>query len=665
MTFNFICFVCLEQMAPNNMMAISCGHVLCGSCYETMYLIRGEERICGLCRSRFGSGLKLFLNENIDTLNSQSNHRQTIRNDDNSNMIDKMEKLELELETEKCISESLKIELKEKQLEMIEQKTIGLALKREIEENHIQISTLNKKISEYQCKENNKEGDEGDINWLLNILNETEEEKVKALQKQEKDYKIHEAKLNDKLNFEKKKLHEVKNNEKFLYDNIRCLKELLKEKEKRLEIIMNEKICLLNKIEETNDTDDDELNKTEDSMDGNLTEDDGPLTQSEEGELNRTTESLEGNLTEDDNSMPPNVDSPIIQMKKINDSDLSKTASIEDLTQDTVSTNDTLDFKTMNETKEEGLSSINRTVSTINDGSVTITRPKNKIKLTNNILMNSVTQSTMDNDSKPFDQTTSTINHKEETTSCSEGPYEMLPEVDKYLPKITETLIEKISTIVSSGLDNEIIAKQLADLIRKTSLQNCIHLAESLDVEYNIMECTLENYQKAFEIMKNSLLKKNNSTASKSNQIKSHFETKVKSVEFAKSELNNAIASYKQQVQLFETLQKACADNVKELWDHYHQLKEKEDQFVMCLDSYRKLRIHYKRLHLNSEEQIQKAKEEQENNSLILKLNIKKIQKDIEEHMEIVKNKEDEMHELELMLESYLEKIDGENESTT
>lgn len=248
MTFNFTCYVCLDQMNPNNMMAISCGHVMCGSCYDTMFLQRGEEKICGLCRHRFGSGLKLFLDNSASRVNETflSNNK----NDDDYNLR-VIERLENDLKMEKCVVESLHFELKEKQLEIIEQKTIALALQREIEDNHEKINKLTKKLSEIENKPLTKNMiNDPEYVWLFNLLNNSNEEKIKYTHKHEQDLKKNETKVNNKLNADKNKFHEVKINEKNLYDNIRSLKELLNEKDKKLENSIQEKDNLQKIIEE-------------------------------------------------------------------------------------------------------------------------------------------------------------------------------------------------------------------------------------------------------------------------------------------------------------------------------------------------------------------------------------------------------------------------------
>uniref|UniRef100_A0A0K0F2U0 RING-type domain-containing protein n=1 Tax=Strongyloides venezuelensis TaxID=75913 RepID=A0A0K0F2U0_STRVS len=205
MTFNFTCYVCLDQMNPNNMIAISCGHVLCGSCYDTMYIRRGEERVCGLCRHRFGSGLKLFLDEGT-TKTSETTYQGTSTNDYLN--LEKIKKLEKDLETEKCITESLEFELKEKQLEIIEQKTIALALQREIEDNHEKINRLSKKISEIEIKPTPKKVvNDPDYLWLSN---DPDEDRIEIHYKQEHDNKKNDLKIsNNKYNNEKKRFNEI------------------------------------------------------------------------------------------------------------------------------------------------------------------------------------------------------------------------------------------------------------------------------------------------------------------------------------------------------------------------------------------------------------------------------------------------------------------------
>ncbi|CEF65206.1 Zinc finger, RING-type domain and Zinc finger, RING/FYVE/PHD-type domain and Zinc finger, C3HC4 RING-type domain-containing protein [Strongyloides ratti] len=179
MTFGFTCYVCLDQMNSNNMMAISCGHVMCGTCYNTMYLKRGEEKICGLCRHRFGSGLKLFLDDNTTRVNEISHQNNK---DGNIYNLERIKNLENDLETEKCVTESLNLELKEKQLEIIEQKTVALALQREIEDNHERINKLTKKLSEFENKP-----------LIKNRINEPDDDRINYSNIQEQDLKKNET----------------------------------------------------------------------------------------------------------------------------------------------------------------------------------------------------------------------------------------------------------------------------------------------------------------------------------------------------------------------------------------------------------------------------------------------------------------------------------------
>uniref|UniRef100_A0A0K0E9B3 TACC_C domain-containing protein n=1 Tax=Strongyloides stercoralis TaxID=6248 RepID=A0A0K0E9B3_STRER len=418
----------------------------------------------------------------------------------------------------------------------------------------------------------------------------------------------------------------------------------------------------LNELNKTGDTDD-ELNKTEDSLDGNLTEDEGPVTQSDEGELNRTADSLDANLTEDDMLLPPSSNIPDVLLKK-RSTDLSKTVSLEDLTQDTVSADDSQNFfhsGTMSETKQDNLSAINKTVSTINDGSVTITRPRNKSKLDSAMLMmSSGTHSTYDNSTKLLGLTKSTLNGIDDSSSTNEDDKVIGQLNDKYLPSITEELVAKISTIISNGNNDDTI-KKLIELTKEISQRNYDKIAQGVDIEFNILETTLENYYKAFLQLKNQFIQKKSTNSSAEDQTKAHFNALLESVEYIKSQLNSGIISYNEQARILENSAAITINQNKDLWEQFYEIKEIEDQFVKYLDAYRKIRTHYKRLILSTESQKEKAREDQERNLTILKLNIRKIQKDVEEHQNILKNKQDHLKELDSILESYMEKIDGDS----
>ncbi|CEF65204.1 Hypothetical protein SRAE_1000345700 [Strongyloides ratti] len=418
----------------------------------------------------------------------------------------------------------------------------------------------------------------------------------------------------------------------------------------------------LNELNKTDDMSDD-LNKTEDSLDGNLTEDEDPVTQSDEGELNRTADSLDANLTEDDILLPPTSDAPDVLLKKRN-TDLSKTVSLEDLTQDTVSVDDSQNFfnsGTMSESKQDNLSSINKTVSTINDGSVTITRPRNKSKLDSAMLMmSSATHSTFDNSTKLLGLTKSTHNAIDDTSSTNEDDKITGQLIDKYLPSITEELVAKISNIVSNG-NNEDTIRKLVELTKEISQKNYERISYGVDIEFNILETTLENYYKAFQQLKNTFIQKKSTNSSTENQIKAHFNALLESVEYIKSQLNSGIISYNEQARILENSAVVTINQIKDVWEQFNEIKEIEDQFVKYLDAYRKLRTHYKRLILSTESQKEKAREDQERNLTILKLNIRKIQKDVEEHQNILQNKQDHLKELDNILESYMEKIDGDS----
>uniref|UniRef100_A0A0K0FC72 AH domain-containing protein n=1 Tax=Strongyloides venezuelensis TaxID=75913 RepID=A0A0K0FC72_STRVS len=418
----------------------------------------------------------------------------------------------------------------------------------------------------------------------------------------------------------------------------------------------------LDNMNKTNDSND-ELNKTADSLEGNITEDDGSATHSDE-ELNRTTDSLDGNLTEEDIILPPSSQTPAILLEK-RDAGLSKTISFEDLTQDTISadeTNNLFNPGIMSESKQDNLSAINKTISTLNDGCVTVTRPKSKSRLNNAAMFmtNSATQSTMDNSTRLMGLTKS-INNPIDDVSNAVGGNEFMGRInDKYLPRITEELVAKIGNIVSNG-NNEDTINQLVELTKQVSRENFNKLAQEIDVEYNILEHTLENYCKVFEQLKEQCLIKKGPTASANSRSKAHLKSLIDSIEYTKNQLNSGIVSYNEQAKILENSSANTFNQINDLWHQYEEIKMIEDQFVNYLDAYRKLRLHYKRLILSTRSQNEKAREEQERNLTILKLNIRKIQKDVEEHHNILQNKQDNLKELENILEVYIGKIDGDS----
>uniref|UniRef100_A0A0N5CEY9 TACC_C domain-containing protein n=1 Tax=Strongyloides papillosus TaxID=174720 RepID=A0A0N5CEY9_STREA len=415
----------------------------------------------------------------------------------------------------------------------------------------------------------------------------------------------------------------------------------------------------MNKTSDSND----ELNKTADSLEGNITEDDGSATHSDE-ELNRTTDSLDANLTEEDIILAPSSQTPAVLLEK-RDTGLSKTISFEDLTQDTISadeTNNLFNSGIMSESKQDNLSAINKTISTLNDGCVTVTRPKSKSRLNNAamFMMNSTTQSTMDNSTRLMGLTKSINNPIDDMSNAGGGKKIMGRIDDRYLPRITEELVAKIGNIVSNG-NNEDTIKQLVELTKEVSRENFNRLAQEIDVEYNILEQTLENYCKVFEQLKEQCLIKKGPTPSANVRSKAHLKSLIDSIEYTKNQLNSGIMSYNEQAKILENSSANTFNQINDLWHQYEEIKTIEDQFVKYLDAYRKLRLHYKRLILSTRSQSEKAREEQERNLTILKLNIRKIQKDVEEHHNILQNKQDNLKELENILEVYIGKIDGDS----
>uniref|UniRef100_A0A0N5BHC4 TACC_C domain-containing protein n=1 Tax=Strongyloides papillosus TaxID=174720 RepID=A0A0N5BHC4_STREA len=427
-------------------------------------------------------------------------------------------------------------------------------------------------------------------------------------------------------------------------------------------------IDLLDDTCKTNDTTDD-LNKTEDSMEGNLTEDGGSVTQSDDGELNRTTDSLDGNLTEDDCPPLPSSKHPAVLLERQNLPNLPKTSSFGDLTQDTISVNDsrnTFNSGVMSESKQGNLSAINRTTSTVSDGCGTVTRAKSKSRLNNALFMvSNITQSTMDNSTKLFGLTESTINLKSGMSNIDDGGRRIGRIGDKFLPPITEELVAKINKIVSNG-NNEETIRRLVELTEEVSRENFNRLAREVDVEYSILERTLENYCEAFQQLKDQCLQKNSSatSTSKGDRIEAHMKSLVDSIEHTKSQLELGIKSYNDQARMLETSSANNVTQIKHLWEQYDGIKEMERQFVQYLDSYRKLRIHYKRLLLSTEARKEKAREEQERNLTILKLNVRKHQKDIEEENKVLQSKKDNLKDLENILNLYMEKIEGDGDQT-
>uniref|UniRef100_A0A0K0G099 TACC_C domain-containing protein n=1 Tax=Strongyloides venezuelensis TaxID=75913 RepID=A0A0K0G099_STRVS len=419
---------------------------------------------------------------------------------------------------------------------------------------------------------------------------------------------------------------------------------------------------LLDDTCKTNDTSDD-LNKTEDSMGGNFTEDGGSVTQSDDGELNRTIDSLDGNLTEDDcHPLPPSKNSAVL-FERQNLPNLPKTSSFGDLTQDTISVNDSQNMfnsGVMSESEQGNLSAINRTTSTVSDVCGTVTRAKSKSRLNNSLFMTSnTTQSTMDNSTKLLGLTDSAINLKSGMSSTNDNGRLIGRINDKFLSPITEELIAKINEIVSSG-NNEETIKQLVELTEQVSRENFNRLAREIDVEYSILERTLENYCEAFEQLKYQCLQKNSPATSKGDRIEAHLKSLVDSIEHTKSQLELGIKSYSDQAKMLENSSANNVTQINHLWEQYNEIKEMEGQFVQYLDSYRKLRIHYKRLLLSTEVRKEKAREMQERNLTILKLNVRKLQKDIEEENKILQSKKDNLKDLENILNLYMEKIEGD-----
>uniref|UniRef100_A0A0K0G326 TACC_C domain-containing protein n=1 Tax=Strongyloides venezuelensis TaxID=75913 RepID=A0A0K0G326_STRVS len=426
----------------------------------------------------------------------------------------------------------------------------------------------------------------------------------------------------------------------------------------------NKAMELLDDTCETNYTNDD-LNKTKDSMEENFTEDGGSITQSDDGELNRTTDLLDGNLTEDDCHPPPSFKNRAILLERQNLPNLPKTSSFGDLTQDTISTNDSQNMfnsGVMSESKQSNLNVTNRTTSTVSDGCGTVTRAKSKSRLKNVLFMaNNITQSTMDNSTKLFALTDSTINLKSGMSNTNDDSRRIGHIDDKFLSPITEELVAKINKIVSNG-NNEETIKQLVELTKEVSRENFSRLAREIDVEYSILENTLENYCEAVQQLKDQCLQKNSSatSTSKGDRIEANLKSLVDSIEHTKSQLELGIKSYSDQAKMLENSSANNVTQINHLWEQYDEIKEMENQFVQYLDSYRKLRIHYKRLLLSTEARKEKAREVQERNLTILKLNVRKLLKDIEEENKVLQSKKDNLKDLENILNLYMEKIEAD-----
>uniref|UniRef100_A0A0K0F2U2 RING-type domain-containing protein n=1 Tax=Strongyloides venezuelensis TaxID=75913 RepID=A0A0K0F2U2_STRVS len=134
MSFNTDCFVCLQRMSPDNVIAISCGHMLCKDCFHIMFNVQRQERKCGKCRRPFIFCIKLYFETSTDE--NTLNEGNYVKNVSPNIMLDQLKRTQ-------SYSEILLDELKKKQNDVFERDL-------KIIQKDAEIRVLQKEVDNYR-----------------------------------------------------------------------------------------------------------------------------------------------------------------------------------------------------------------------------------------------------------------------------------------------------------------------------------------------------------------------------------------------------------------------------------------------------------------------------------------------------------------------------------
>uniref|UniRef100_A0A0N4Z9A3 RING-type domain-containing protein n=1 Tax=Parastrongyloides trichosuri TaxID=131310 RepID=A0A0N4Z9A3_PARTI len=181
MSFNTDCFVCLQKMSPDNIIAISCGHMLCKDCFNTMYNVRRQEKKCGKCRRPFIFCIKLYFEPSTDDSNIENEENNVTSSKNPNILLDNLKRSQ-------CYQEILLEELKKKQkeifdkeLKILEKESEIRVLQKEVDNyrhSHLlqnaRITKLKNELLDYAAIESQLNGIMNQIDGTLNTITSTE-----------------------------------------------------------------------------------------------------------------------------------------------------------------------------------------------------------------------------------------------------------------------------------------------------------------------------------------------------------------------------------------------------------------------------------------------------------------------------------------------------------